>query len=421
MAGTRNPLRPAIPLEDLKLSTTYVDRTLRARVSLAMETAQYSEPILPVESFRLFGSDLGAPPLATSFGKILIVAGDASKKRILREPLAGFEQEVIEVSTTSEAISAISLQRVDLILIDLSTPEVGAVEFCKTLRRADATRFISIFVIAQSDDVEAEVGAINAGADEFLIAPLRIAGLRARLQASLRHKALLDSLDDSETVLFSLAKSVEAKDPDLGQHCQRLALMGAALGLALNLPAQDIFTLQRGGYLHDIGKIAIPDRVLYKAGPLTADEWETMKSHTVQGERICSRMKSLTPVLPIIRNHHERWDGSGYPDGLKAEQIPLLARVLQIADIYDALTTARPYKRSFSSDEAIAILREETAKGWRDPRLVSVFADILPMFRTPILPDFSRLSLHALASSIERYRSQPGRASSLSKQTQLVG
>ncbi|MBV9406735.1 MAG: HD domain-containing protein, partial [Acidobacteriaceae bacterium] len=117
--------------------------------------------------------------------------------------------------------------------------------------------------------------------------------------------------------------------------------------------------------------------------------------------------RSLALVLPIIRHHHERWDGTGYPDGLKGDEIPVLARILQLADIYDALTTARPYKRALSPEDALQVIRSEVKKGWREPRLVEVFADILPMFRTATLPDISRLSLHALAASIERFRKDP--------------
>jgi putative two-component system response regulator len=310
----------------------------------------------------------------------------------------------LEVGTTSEAISAISVHSADLVLIDLNVPELGATEFCRMLKKAAATQFLPCFVMADSDDLDNEVHAIDAGADEFLVRPFRAPALRARVQASLRHKAMIDSLDDSETVLFSLAQSVEERDPALGQHCHRLALMGAAMGVALGLPGADILSLQRGAYLHDVGKVAIPDHVLFKAGPLTPEEWEIMKTHAERGERICSSMRSLAPVLPLIRHHHERWDGSGYPDGLKGEQIPLLARILQLADIYDALTTSRPYKRTLTAEEALAIIRSEVKKGWRDPELVERFAEILPMFRTPSAPDLSRLSLHALAASIERYR-----------------
>jgi putative two-component system response regulator len=265
-----------------------------------------------------------------------------------------------------------------------------------------------LFVMADSDDLDSEVRTLDAGADEFLVRPFRAPALRARVQASLRHKAMIDSLDDSEAVLFSLAQSVEERDEALGQHCHRLALIGAAMGVAMGLPPNDILSLQRGAYLHDVGKVAIPDHVLFKAGPLAPEEWEVMKSHAERGERICSNMRSLAPVLPIIRHHHEKWDGSGYPDGLKQEEIPLLARILQLADIYDALTTSRPYKRTLTSEEALQTIREEADKGWRDPHLVERFAEILPMFRTPAMPDLSRLSLHALAASIERFRKNPG-------------
>jgi putative two-component system response regulator len=272
------------------------------------------------------------------------------------------------------------------------------------LRKDPATQNLPIFIQASAADRNLETQSFSVGADEFLVAPVKPTALRARVHATLRLKTMMESLDDSEVVLFNLAKSVEDRDPDLGQHCQRLALMASAMGLALGLPPTAIRSLQHGGYLHDIGKIGIPDRVLFKAGPLTPDEWEIMRSHAVRGERICACMKSLAPVLPIIRHHHEKFDGTGYPDGLKGEQIPILARILQVADIYDALTTERPYKRAYTPEEALSIMREETKKGWRDPFLVEVFADLLPLFRQHAAGDNTRLSLQALADSLDKYR-----------------
>lgn len=374
------------------------------------EQSELKTGALATDQWALLRSSITEGQPLSARGKILIVSDAAARRNELRATIGELDHEWIETGTTSEAIAAISMHRVDLVLIDLGVPELGGTEFCRMLKKASATQFLPVFVMATSDDLESEVHAIEAGADEFLVQPLRPRALRARVQASLRYKAMIDSLDDSETVLFSLAQSVEERDPDLGQHCQRLALMAAAMGVTLSLPGHDILALQRGGYLHDIGKVAIPDHVLFKAGPLTAEEWEIMKTHAERGERICSNMRSLAPVLPIIRHHHERWNGTGYPDGLKGEEIPLLARILQLADIYDALTTARPYKRALTPDEAMQILNEEVAKGWRDPKLVQLFADILPMFRTPTPPDLSRLSLHALAASIERYRKDPARS-----------
>jgi putative two-component system response regulator len=189
----------------------------------------------------------------------------------------------------------------------------------------------------------------------------------------LRNKAAIDSLEEAETILFALAQAVEKRDKYTGDHCHRLARYSVGLGTALGLPRSQLVALHRGGYLHDIGKVSVPDAILFKKGPLTDEEWVMMRSHTAKGVEICRPMKTLAPVLPIIRNHHERWDGSGYPDGLKGEEIPLLARILQIADIYDALTTARPYKPALSVEEALQILEDEVRRGWRDAELVSLF------------------------------------------------
>jgi len=199
----------------------------------------------------------------------------------------------------------------------------------------------------------------------------------------LRNKALVDSLEEAETILFALAQSVEQRDKYTGLHCERLAAYSIALGQALGLPKQDQLALYRGGFLHDIGKIGIPDVILFKRGLLSDEEWQTMRLHTIRGEEICRPMKTLSPVLPIIRSHHERWDGSGYPDGMAGEEIPLLARILQVADIYDALTTARPYKPAFSHQHAIEIMMEEARRGWRDPELVPLFAEVSQRAQEP--------------------------------------
>ena len=188
-------------------------------------------------------------------------------------------------------------------------------------------------------------------------------------------EASLDGLSGNETesILFALAQAVEQRDPHTARHCERLALISVALGMALELDRASLLALCQGGYLHDIGKVGIPDSILFKPGRLTADEWTIMRSHPIRGQEICQHLRSLTPVLPIIRHHHERWDGTGYPDGLRGKQIPLLARLLQIADIYDALTSPRPYKRAYDVKHALQIIEEETERGWRDPEVVTLF------------------------------------------------
>jgi putative two-component system response regulator len=181
------------------------------------------------------------------------------------------------------------------------------------------------------------------------------------------------AINETESILFALAQAVEQRDSQTAGHCERLAFMSVAVGMAMGLERSDLLALYRGGYLHDVGKVGIPDSILFKPGPLTAEEWVIMRSHAQRGEEICRPLQSLRPVLPIIRGHHERWDGSGYPDGLRGNQIPLLARITQVADIYDALISTRPYKRALPPSEALRIIQEETDKGWRDPEIVDQF------------------------------------------------
>jgi putative two-component system response regulator len=180
-------------------------------------------------------------------------------------------------------------------------------------------------------------------------------------------------IDETEGLLFALGQAVEQRDRFMAGHCERLAFIGVAMGVVMRLERTSLLALYRGGYLHDVGKLGIPDSILFKPGALTAQEWSIMRTHPIRGEEICRHLNSLRPVLPIIRHHHERFDGSGYPDGLRGEQIPLLARVMQIADIYDALTSPRSYKRAYSPAEALETIRKETERGWRDPHIVKLF------------------------------------------------
>jgi response regulator RpfG family c-di-GMP phosphodiesterase len=180
-------------------------------------------------------------------------------------------------------------------------------------------------------------------------------------------------IDETVGILFALAQAVEQRDHQTAGHCERLAFVSVALGMALGLERASLLALYRGGFLHDVGKVGIPDSIMFKPGPLTADEWVTMRSHSARGEEICRHLSSLAPVLPIIRHHHEKWDGSGYPDGLRGAQIPLLARIVQVADIYDALISARSYKPAFAPHDALRIMQEETDRGWRDPEIITLF------------------------------------------------
>jgi putative two-component system response regulator len=307
---------------------------------------------------------------------ILIVDDIELNRRLLKAMLKTASYRILEAARPSAAISILEREKVDLVVVDLVMPEMSGPEFCHLLKNERRTQLIPILMATSVQGTENEVAGIESGADEFLIKPLQPAVVRTRIRAMLRNKALTDSLEEAETILFALAQSVEQRDKYTGAHCERLTTYSLALGQALGLPRQEQLALYRGSYLHDIGKIGIPDGILFKRGLLTDEEWQTMRLHTIRGEEICKPMKTLAPVLPIIRSHHERWDGSGYPDGLNGEDIPLLARILQVADIYDALTTARPYKPAFSHLHAIEIMIEEARRGWRDPELVPLFAEV---------------------------------------------
>jgi putative two-component system response regulator len=307
---------------------------------------------------------------------VLIVDDNELNRRLLKAILKTEPYRIMEAQRPAAALSLLEREKVDLVVVDLVMPGMSGPDFCRVLKSNRRTQLVPILMTTSVQGADSEIAGIDSGADEFLLKPLKPALMRSRIRSMLRNKALIDSLEEAESILFALAKSVEARDNYTGLHCERLAAYSVALGQALGLSRQDQLALYRGGYLHDIGKVSIPDAILFKRGLLTEQEWQIMRMHTIRGEEICRPMKTLAPVLPIIRSHHERWDGTGYPDGLRGEEIPLLARILQVADIYDALTTARSYKPAFSHEHAIEIMLEEARRGWRDPELIPLFAEV---------------------------------------------
>ena len=304
----------------------------------------------------------------------MIIDNEAINRRVLKGMLKAAAYRIFECREASEAIELLESERIDVIVLDLMLPGMSGPDLCRWLKDNRKTRFIPLLMLTNVQGVENEIAGISSGADEFLTKPIHPAVVRTRIKAMLRNKALIDSLEEAENILIALAQAVEHRDKYTGSHCERLAAYSVRMGMALKLPEEDLTALRRGGFLHDIGKISTPDAILFKPASLTPDEWQVMKGHTIKGEEICRQMKSLAPVLPIIRSHHEKMDGSGYPDGLVGEQIPLLARILQVVDIYDALTTARAYKPAFSQEEALQMMAEEAQRGWRDPMLVELFA-----------------------------------------------
>lgn len=309
--------------------------------------------------------------------KILVV-DDNPSSRITAVALLSVEgYEVLEAESGSEALNLVRELNPDLILLDVMMPEMNGFEVCQHLKENEHTRLIPVIFITALNDKRSRIMGIEVGGDDFLSKPFDRLELTARVKSLIRQKRLNEDLDHAEQVLFSIARAIESRDPVTGDHCERLVALGKAFGEYIQLSRVEIRDLVWGSYLHDIGKVGIPDAVLLKKGQLTPEEREIMNQHVTIGEKICKPLRTMQGVIPIIRHHHERWDGTGYPDGLVGDHIPYLAQVFQIIDIYDALTSERPYKRAFTTEEALAVISEETQKGWRNPELVQQFMEFI--------------------------------------------
>ena len=308
--------------------------------------------------------------------RILIADDDPQMRELLLGLVQDLGYDARAVPDGTAAVAAVTATPPDLVLSDVGMPGLSGFDLCRRLKSDPATRLIPVVLITAIGE-EYKSAGIEAGADDFLSKPFQLGELRVRMRSLLRMKAYTDELESAEAVLCTLGKSIEAKDRSTEGHCERLAELSVDLGRTLGLGEADLTALRRGGYLHDLGKVAIPEAILLKSGPLSAGEREAMQRHPVIGEEICRPLRSFHGVLPIIRHHHERGDGSGYPDGLRGKAIPLTARVLQIVDIFDALTTSRPYRQALPPDRALDVLDAETRKGWWDPGVVRGFRSLI--------------------------------------------
>jgi putative two-component system response regulator len=305
--------------------------------------------------------------------RVLVVDDNRENAILTRELLRtdGYEVQIADNAARAEVM--IHENPPDVILLDVVMPGKSGIDLCRELKSSPETRFIPVVMITGLTDRDDKIRAIEAGADDFLNKPIFPEEMFARVKSLLKLKEFTDELESAEDVLCTLGLSVESRDPYTAGHCERLADYAADLGQYLGLAADDLVALRRGGYLHDIGKITVPDEVLKKGSNLTSSEWQIMRLHPMTGENICKPLKSLRAVLPIIRHHHEHWDGTGYPDALHGEEIPQLARILQVVDVYDALRTARPYKPALSHEDAARVMHNESNDGLWDPELVRAF------------------------------------------------
>ncbi|MGA9980084.1 MAG: HD domain-containing phosphohydrolase [Candidatus Sulfotelmatobacter sp.] len=306
-------------------------------------------------------------------GTILVADDQVSNRELLEELLTAEGFKVASVLNGTAALEQLAVAPIDLVLLDVMMPDLNGFQTCERIKANPETYLIPVVLVTSLSDKQDRIEGIKAGADDFLTRPVDRTELLARVRSLVKLKLRTDELERAESVLFTLARSIEGKDPYTHGHCERLAEYSASLGEHLKLSEDQIIALRRAGVVHDIGKIAIPDSIILKPASLSPDEWKLMREHPVVGERICAPLKSFRSVLPIIRHHHEKFDGSGYPDGLAGQAIPITARVLQIVDVYDALTTVRPYKPAFSITDALQTMKMEVAKGWWDPEIFRLF------------------------------------------------
>jgi putative two-component system response regulator len=309
---------------------------------------------------------------------VLAVDDEAGNRELLTRHLSRHHYDVITFADGESALAYLeSHQRLpDLMLLDVMLPGIDGFTLCRRLKDDPLTRLIPVVVLTSLDAPEHKIEGINAGADDFLTKPVQFAELIARAASLVKLKRYTDDLESAQSVILSLALTVEARDPYTDGHCQRLAAYAVAVGRALKMNAEELAALERGGYLHDVGKIGVPDAVLLKRDRLTPEEFALMQSHTIIGERLCGQLRSLRAVRAIVRHHHERIDGTGYPDGLRGDAIPLTAQIVGVVDAYDAMTTTRPYRKALSTAVACEELSRDAHEGRLNPDIVRVFIEM---------------------------------------------
>ncbi len=329
------------------------------------------------DTFTLNFPKLTLNSVAVDAARILIVDDSPDNIVTLETILEDYNYEIYKAYNGEEALKLVREIHPHLILLDVMMPGMNGYEVAHAIKSHTDTRLIPIIMLTALDGQEERLKGFEVGVDDFISKPFNIIELRLRVNNLLRLHTYINELEHAEQIIFSLARTVEAKDKYTEGHCERLSRMSVSLGMRLNLTPGELVVLRRGGLLHDIGKIAIADNILQKKGPLTDEEYDTIKTHTTIGERICAPLKSLKPILPIILYHHEKIDGSGYPEGLSGDAIPLNARIMGLVDCYDALTTSRSYRPAMSREKALGIIEAETERNKWDPELFEIFIDLV--------------------------------------------
>ena len=308
---------------------------------------------------------------------ILLVEDDAGVRRELADLLGGLGYEVVSANSAEQALNVLDVVAPDLILTDVHLGAMSGIELCSRVKNDPRYELTPVVILTAVSELGSRVAGLAAGADDFFSKPVEFAELRARVATLLRVKVLVDQLERTEAVITTLALTIEVRDAYTSGHSDRLAHYAVAVGRALGVDARTLRALRLAGYLHDLGKLAVPDSILLKPGLLDAQERKLMQAHPIVGSDLVQGLRGLDLVRPIIRHHHERLDGSGYPDGLKGEAIPLGARIISCVDVYDALHSPRPYRSALPQNKAVSVLLRETDSGYWDPAIVCTFVDVL--------------------------------------------
>jgi putative two-component system response regulator len=307
---------------------------------------------------------------------VLVVDDHPLNLELIEGCLADIDCRVITATDGIEALELVKRDHPDLVLLDVMMPRMDGYEVCQRLKASPEGKLLPVVMVTALGQIADRVRGLEVGADDFIVKPIERVELVARVRSLLRVKQLYDRLDDAQRTIFSLARAVEAKDSSLEAHTERVGMNARRVGQMLGLADDALDDLLWGGVIHDIGKIGIPDSILLKPGPLTVAEFETMKQHVFTGEDIARPLRSAHDLLPIIRHHHERIDGTGYPDGLAGENIPLGARIVAICDAFDAMISDRPYRRGLTHENALATLTAGAGTQW-DAHLVGIFQTLV--------------------------------------------
>lgn len=315
-------------------------------------------------------------PFAPVKPRVLVVDDVAANRELLEAYLVDLGYEVQQARDGWEALERIEAREPDLVLLDIDMPGIDGLEVCRRVKTHPRQRLVPVVLITAATDRAVRLKGLAAGADDFLTKPVDREELLVRTKVLLRERSLNKRLDATEDVLAAFARTVEARDRYTIHHAERVALYTRSIGRTYGLPQEHLESLYMGGLLHDLGKLAIPDAVLLKPGPLDEQDMAVMRTHSLEGERICGSLRSVSLFLPIIRHHHEQVDGKGYPDHLVGEEIPIGARMAAVADSWDAMVSERPYRAALPLEEARQLLEGGAGKQW-DASFIELFTRLL--------------------------------------------